>query len=383
MDRGLLLREEVERRVETNLPAEGHRLVRSGELAYNMMRMWQGVCRLATFDCLISPAYVVLTPRPGVDPKFAEYFLRYEETVAEFRRLAFGVVDDRLRLYFKDFCRVEATLPSSEVVQRKIAKILTTVDNLIEKTEALIAKYQAVKQGLMNDLFTRGVDEHGRLRPTHEEAPELYKESELGWIPKKWEVDYLTNRVSLPQGQVDPRRSPYRDWILIAPDHIEQRTGRLLQRATAAAQNAISGKYIFDSGDVVYSKIRPYLRKATLASEHGICSADMYPLRPDANLRPGFLLGIVLSEAFSQFAESVSERSGFPKINRSELAEFRTAFPSTEEQDRICSLSVSFDERIDREEELLSKYRLLKTGLMQDLLTSKVRVKTAETEPPA
>ena len=70
--------------------------------------------------------------------------------------------------------------------QRKIARILTTVDNLIEKTEALIAKYQAIKQGMMHDLFTRGVDAHGHLRLPYEEAPELYKPSELGWIPREW-----------------------------------------------------------------------------------------------------------------------------------------------------------------------------------------------------
>ena len=86
--------------------------------------------------------------------------------------------------------------PLSE--QRKIAKILTTVDNLIEKTEALIAKYQAIKQGMMHDLFTRGVDAHGHLRPPYDEAPELYKESELGWIPREWEValvDHVLERI--------------------------------------------------------------------------------------------------------------------------------------------------------------------------------------------
>ena len=55
--------------------------------------------------------------------------------------------------------------------QRKIARILTTLDNLIEKTEALIAKYQAIKQGMMHDLFTRGVDAHGHLRPTQPKPP--------------------------------------------------------------------------------------------------------------------------------------------------------------------------------------------------------------------
>ena len=76
--------------------------------------------------------------------------------------------------------------------QRRIAEILSTLDEAIEQTEALIAKMQQVKAGLMHDLFTRGVTPDGRLRPTREQAPELYKESPLGWIPKGWEVDRLS-----------------------------------------------------------------------------------------------------------------------------------------------------------------------------------------------
>jgi len=79
MGRGLVPRNQDERRVETNLSDEQHCLVRAGELAYNMMRMWQGVCGLAEEDCLISPAYVVVRPLNGMDPKFSEYLLTYSD----------------------------------------------------------------------------------------------------------------------------------------------------------------------------------------------------------------------------------------------------------------------------------------------------------------
>src|SRR5262249_41594988 len=75
--------------------------------------------------------------------------------------------------------------------QEKIARILNLLDKLIDTTEALIAKYQAIKQGMMHDLFTRGVDEHGHLRPSFAEEPDLYKLSELGRIPKEWEASPL------------------------------------------------------------------------------------------------------------------------------------------------------------------------------------------------
>ncbi len=93
--------------------------------------------------------------------------------------------------------------PLSE--QRKVALILTTLDNLIGKTEALIAKYQAIKQGMMHDLFTRGIDADGRLRPPQTEAPDLYKQSELGWIPNEWQVLPLSAVAYVGRGKFTPR----------------------------------------------------------------------------------------------------------------------------------------------------------------------------------
>src|SRR5262245_30411549 len=92
-----------------------------------------------------------------------------------------------------------------------------------------------------------------------------YKLTEAGVIPKTWEVRPLPTTVRIPNGQVDPRIEPYKSMVLVAPDHIESGTGRLLTKQTADDQGAISGKYLFHRGDLVYSKIRPYLRKAVLA----------------------------------------------------------------------------------------------------------------------
>ena len=73
--------------------------------------------------------------------------------------------------------------------QQRIAKVLSTADAVIEKTQVAIGKYKAIKQGMLQDLFTRGIDlKTGKLRPRYEDAPELYKESKLGWIPREWEV---------------------------------------------------------------------------------------------------------------------------------------------------------------------------------------------------
>ncbi len=233
--------------------------------------------------------------------------------------------------------------------QRAIAQILDTLETQIQQTEQLIAKLTQVKAGLLQDLLTCG---------------------------REWHIDHLINHISLPTGQVDPKKAPYCHWPLIAPDHIEPATGRLLNVQTASEQNATSGKYCFQPNDVLYSKIRPHLRKAVLAHDRGLCSADMYPLRPLSTITPRFLLATVLSESFSRFAIAVSARSRFPKMNRQELAEYRFAFPPYEEQMQISSIIETQDTRLMEEEAYLKKIKRIKEGLMHDLLTGQAHVAT-------
>ena len=160
--------------------------------------------------------------------------------------------------------------------------------------------------------------------------------TEMTGLPEGWTRRPFLEAVCIASGQVSPVIEPYKSMILVAPDHIESATGKLLAKQTAAEQRAISGKYVFEKGDIVYSKIRPYLRKAFLADFSGLCSADMYPLRPDTGISSGFILAVVLGYRFSKYADSVSVRSGMPKINRAELAEYSLPLPPLTEQRAIA-----------------------------------------------
>lgn len=304
-----------------------------------------------------------------------EYMLRYMRLSADYGRFSDLASQTSIAHLTREKLALLPVVFPPRGEQRRIATILDTLDDLIRKTEQVIAKLKQVKQGLLHDLLTRGIDENGELRDP-ERHPEQFKDSPLGRIPKEWEVARLLDRVLLPSGQVDPTQEPYASSVLVAPDHVESRTGQLLTMVSASAQGAMSGKYTFRAGDVLYSKIRPYLRKAVLATFDGLCSADMYPLRPEENTDGRFLLALILGDHFSRFAEAVSMRSGFPKINRDELAEYRAALPPFSEQKRIASVLGEFDRREREEIAELSKLTLLKRGIMDDLLTGRVR--TAE-----
>lgn len=338
-----------------------------GRVAYFEGATCQGSAVCSNFFKTLRPN------RSEVDPRFLLRKLAWfykQPTLLTLQQQTTGIIN----LKFEEYLSALIEIPKTIDEQQKLAQVLDTLDTAIHETEAIIAKLKAVKQGLLHDLLTRGIAANGEPRPPQAEAPHLYKESPLGWIPKEWDFAPLVSKIDFPEGQVDPRGVPYRDWVLIAPDHIESGTGRLISTATAAEQQAISGKYVFQSGDVIYSKIRPYLRKAVLASNSGLCSADMYPLRPKTGIDSRYLLAVILGDQYSRFAESVSMRSGFPKINRNEMAEFSIGWPSSDEQSWVAHILSDADIKQRTEEDQLEKLRLLKAGLMDDLLTGRVRV---------
>ncbi len=162
-----------------------------------------------------------------------------------------------------------------------------------------------------------------------------YKASGVEWlgdVPAHWEVRRFQRCVFVAEGQVDPEDARYSGMTLIAPNHVQSGTGRLLCTEAAAEQGAESGKYLCRAGDVVYSKIRPALRKACIAPEDCLCSADMYALRAHSGLTNEFLLWVILSEQFSSLVVLESQRVAMPKVNRESLKDVAIPLPPENEQ---------------------------------------------------
>ncbi|MDF2142343.1 restriction endonuclease subunit S [Paenirhodobacter sp. CAU 1674] len=194
-------------------------------------------------------------------------------------------------------------------------------------------------------------------------------------IPKGWSVKSFYQLGRIANGQVDPRLEPYRRMVLVAPDHIESGTGRIAVEYTAEELGAISGKYLVQPNDVIYSKIRPNLQKLALADKACLCSADMYPITAKEGVSPHFLKFVLLSENFTNFAISVSARSGMPKINRQEIGAFTTAVPDDpDEQQAIAAALSDADGVVAGLERVITKKRLIKQGAAQDLLTARRRL---------
>ena len=141
-------------------------------------------------------------------------------------------------------------------------------------------------------------------------------------IPNGWKQVPLSEVCRVVEGQIDPRDAEYRDLPHINGEVIESGSGRLLSLRTAAEDGLISGKYLFAPGMVLYSKLRPYLRKVTIAPSRGVCSADMYPLMFDPErVDAHFAMFSLLAEPFTRYAVEESRRARMPKLNRAQLTQ--------------------------------------------------------------
>lgn len=155
MNDSLVLRDDLDRRMESALTPDQHLLVKQGDIAYNMMRMWQGACGLALADGVVSPAYVVLAPKPTIDSRFAFHWFKSARMIHLFWAYSHGLTEDRLRLYFDSFAEIPVSAPFINR-QRRIASVLDAWDQAIDQTARLIEIKRRRLAGLISKLvFTR------------------------------------------------------------------------------------------------------------------------------------------------------------------------------------------------------------------------------------
>lgn len=159
---GLVDRDDLNRKQDTSLSASEHLLVKPDDIAYNMMRMWQGAFGRATKEGLVSPAYVVLKKRQGVDSSYAEHLFKTPRMTYLFWAYSYGLTEDRLRLYFQDFAKIPVAVPSG-VIQERIGKFLNTWERAVQTAEKL-KKVDSEFQAGLTAILVRG---RRRLKEHH------------------------------------------------------------------------------------------------------------------------------------------------------------------------------------------------------------------------
>ncbi len=261
--------------------------------------------------------------------------------------------------------------------QSKIAEIFDTLEAAIRRTEAVVAKLKAMKQGLLHDLLTRGIDANGDLRPTQLEALHLYKQTPLGWLPKEWETPFLDNLAQRGSGHTPSKSiTSYWNggirWVSLADSHrLDQvyisETDKEISEAGLANSSAVR----HPENTVILSRDAGIGKSAILASEMAV-SQHFMAWKCGAKLNHTFLY-YVLQRAKPKF-EAIAMGSTIKTIGLSFFKKYKIALPPIEEQRQSADVLSQAEGEITRHVQELAKLKHLKSGLTDDLLTGRVPV---------
>ncbi|BBE16292.1 type I restriction-modification system, specificity subunit S [Aquipluma nitroreducens] len=327
---------------------------------------------------IASTGFAVLRSRPNVEIGFIYHSLFSNEVETQIEALVVG--SNYPAINSGDVRNLKINIPLFPI-QQKIAHILTTCDTVIEQTQSAIAKNKAIKQGMLHDLFTCGLDTNGHLRPSYHDAPELYKESELGMIPKEWEVKRFGDFVHLIHG------FQFRDYDFtengipivkigqIKPENVD------LSNCSFISKNRIDEfrSIIIRNGDVLMALTGATLGKACQVKKLKNDVLQNYrvgrfePKNLD-EIHKGFLYYTLTTRQFLNQVFSKVNAGAQGNIGKSDFEKPLFKMPDINEQRRIFDRLESLNHKLESEETLLQKYQSIKRGLMGDLLGGKKEV---------
>lgn len=318
------------------------------DFAYNPMNLRWGAlaCHHGGVDIAVSKYYDVFSVNEKSVPEYLEPFLTSYRMVQFYDRMSTGTLEEKKRVHYLDFIHFKKPFPTLPE-QRKIADFLTVVDGrigqLIQKN-ALLGDY---KKGVMQQLFTQAIrfkDDNGNEFPDWEEE----------------EFDLIAER---SKEKFDPRKAEI-IYPCVELESLTQNTGQLLETFSSSDQKSIKSK--FQEGDVLFGKLRPYLRKYLHARFEGVCSSEIWVLS-GKKLTNGFLFYLIQTHKFMQ-AANVSSGSKMPRSDWSFLGSIPFKYPnSRDEQTKIVDFLSAIDRKIESVTTQIAQTQTFKKGLLQQM----------------
>lgn len=353
MDRGLVRRDSMDRQMAADAADNQNLRAQRGDVVYNMMRMWQGAVGLAHEECMVSPAYVVLSPREHTSPQFFDQWFKAKRMLYLLGAYSHGITSDRLRLYADDFARIPLHMPALPE-QQKIAAFLKMVDAKLVQLTAKHAALARFKAGLMQKLFSQ------QLRFTRDDGkafPE-WDVRDLGDIASrcaKKNKDLSHTRVltnSAVHGVIDQRD--------------------FFDKDIANSEN-LDGYYIVKRGDFVYNPRISVSAPVGPIKRNDLGDGVMSPLYTvfrfhDENT--DFFAQYFQTSLWHDYMKSVANygaRHDRMAITIVDLMALPLPFPHPDEQQKIANAISAMDSKIRAVVDQITNFEAFKKGLLQQM----------------
>lgn len=316
-----------------------YRVTHMNDICYNPANLKFGViCRNTYGDGIFSPIYVTYRVNESYDPIFIEALVVRDAFIQQALRFQEGTVYERMSVSPSDFESMFVSVPSLPE-QRKIADLLSAVDDVIAAQEAEVAAWEKRKKGVMQKLFSQEV---------------RFKADDGSDFPD-WEEKTLGDIC-----MYERQRSEGANFV--GTENMLKDFGGV----TFDNSNADGLGTLYHPGDTLMSNIRPYLKKAWLADRKGTCSTDVLVFHP-TSVDPGYLYWLIASDAFVRYVMSAAKGSKMPRGDKKHIMEMPLLLPNKDEQCKIDDCLSSLNDVIIKAKNELAKWQELKKGLLQQM----------------
>ena len=346
--------EELGKRVARSEDKSLYKKVMPGDLAFNMMRAWQGAIGVVETEGMISPAYIAAIPSDRIYPRFMNYYMRTASMIHTIDRQSYGLTDFRKRLYWDSFAAIRCMLPSYEE-QVKIAEFLTKLDEKIDNQTAFVADLVERKQGLISRIFNQ------ELR---------FKKQDGSSFPS-WNTVKLGELGSFRRGGSLSKSDLADDGIpCVLYGDLYTKYAEVIRNVTnkTPANSGLSFAYKNDllfptstTADAV-SLISP---SAIMADVEVAIGGDVTIFTPKS-IDSAFIryqINGFRRRELSKFAKGTT----IIHIGSNDLEKCNILVPCSEEQEMIVSFFMALDEQIENENALLEDWKEMKKGLLQQM----------------
>lgn len=369
MDQGMVRRDSLDREFASNAPDEANLRVFKDDHVYNMMRMWQGAVGRAPEDCMVSPAYVVLQPKPGTFPAFFDHWFKRRRSIYLLWAYSYGLTSDRLRLYARDFGRVPMALPAFDE-QRRIADFLGAVDvriKLLQRRRDALARY---KTGTMQRLF----DQSLRFTCDDGTAFPAWEPRELGsiydWVgTNSLSREMLTEEPGAVQnihyGDIHGKfASRFRQSVAAAP-YVKPEALPANLRDEAYCQ---PGDVIIADASEDHADIGKAIEIVEVAPKSLIAGLHTYIARPKAGqVALGFSGYLFQTFALRRQMMRIAQGISVLGISKPFLSKLKLSLPHPDEQRKIADALGALDDKIAAVSDQIRHMQAFKKGLLQQM----------------
>ncbi|MGU3460375.1 restriction endonuclease subunit S [Bacillus sp. D48C] len=364
-DKGVLPRNLLEKRITMeNSNSATFKLVDKGDFIISL-RSFQGGLEVSEYRGIVSPAYTVIKPKLPIVTDFFKYYFKSNKFINILDKAVIGIRDGK-QISFSVFSELFTPYPPLQE-QSKIAKILSSIDEAIEKTKDIIEQTEQVKKGLMQQFFAKGI---GHTK---------FKKTEIGEIPEEWEVVKVGELCeSIVPGRNKPKEfNGSIPWITVSdidgPYITTSKSGNFVSREEL---ERVGGK-IIPPNSVIMTCVGTFGITAVVKTAITI-NQQLHAFVCPPSVNPLFLSKVL--ELKESYMKKLATQTTIPYLNKSNCNSIPVPLPSLEEQNTISHILGMQDAKLNNELKKLETLKFLKQGLMQSLLTGKVRVKGDEAE---